>query len=287
MSSTPHLKTGGPTAISSGTDGAATLADCVAHVLLSSGFRSAPVLARLLKFLAIGSHPGTALRLTAYQIAVAVFDQPTDFDPQTNSLVRVNMGRLRQLLAEYYAETGADDPWQLYLPRGSYTLRLVENKRERASGHSLPSVAVVRFDNLIQDPERNWFCDGMTLELIHLLTQNAHLRVVVPHTLFPLPWRMGQSVKLTTDYELVCGVAMKDTGKKPPNQFEFHFTATLNEVAGQRTLWTWETGKKKASIKTLRGALETIATKTWEFVVAPHAPVAPLPKGKLRWQHPE
>jgi TolB-like protein len=195
------------------------------------------------------------------------------------------MGRLRQLLAEYYAETGADDPWQLYLPRGSYTLRLVENNRESASSHPLPSVAVARFDNLLQDPERNWFCDGMTLELIHLLTQNAHLRIVVPHTFFPMPWRIGQSVKLTTDYELVCGVAMKATGKKP-HQYEFQLTATLNEVAGKRTLWSLETDKR-ASINTMRGALETIATKTWEFVVAPHAPVAPLPKGKLRWQYPE
>ncbi len=45
-------------------------------------------------------------------------------------------------------------------------LRLLASSRVAPSGESLPSLAVLRIDNVAQDPERNWFCDGMTLELV-------------------------------------------------------------------------------------------------------------------------
>ena len=279
MSSTPDSKVGaGDTA---------PLAQWVAHVIDSQGFRTAPVLARLLNYLATGCHPESAGRLTAYQIALAVFDQPSDFDPQTNSLVRVNMGRLRQLLAEYYAHAGAEDPWRLFLPRGSYTLRLVEHQRENSDdSQRLPSLSVLHLANLKNNPKQDHFSDLITLELVHLLTQNPALRVVVPHTGFPLPKRMGKPVKVVTNYELDCGAEVRDTGKKPPYQYEFLFTARLTDVAGGRILWQWESDKLM-TVNSLRNVLETITTETWQFVVAPNAPVEPLPKGKLRWKFPE
>jgi hypothetical protein len=270
-----------------GAGGTAPLEECVAHVTDSQGFRIAPVLAKLLNFLATGSHPESAGRLTAYQIALAVFDQPTDFDPQTNSLVRVNMSRLRQLLAEYYAHAGAEDSWRLFLPRGSYTLRLVEHQRENSGvSQRLPSLSVLHLANLKNNPKQDHFSDLITLELVHLLTQNPALRVVVPHTGFPLPKRMGKPVKVVTDYELACGASVRDTGKQPPYKYEFLFTATLEDVAGKRILWKWESDKLM-SVNSLRSVLETITTEAWQFVVAPHAPVEPLPKGKLRWKFPE
>ena len=279
MNSTPSSEVG--------VAGTAPLAQCVAQVIDSQGFRTAPVLARLLNYLAAGCRPESAGRLTAYQIALAVFDQPTDFDPQTNSLVRVNMGRLRQLLAEYYAYAGAEDPRRLFLPRGSYTLRLVEHQPEHTGvSQRMPSLSVLHLANLKNNPKQDHFSDLITLELVHLLTQNPALRVVVPHTGFPLPKRMGKPVKVVTDYVLDCGAEVRDTGKKPPYQYEFLFTAKLEDVAGKRTLWTWESDKLM-SVSSLRNVLETVTTEAWQFVVAPHTPIEPLPKGKLRWKFPE
>ena len=45
-----------------------------------------------------------------------------DFDAQTDPLVRVEAGRLRRRLIEYYADEGRDDPVRLELPRGSYSV---------------------------------------------------------------------------------------------------------------------------------------------------------------------
>ena len=79
-------------------------------------------LCRLVKYLAEygSSHPGLAPK--EYQIATEVFGRPSDFDPHLDSLVRVQAGRLRSKLAEYYSGEGADDSIVVNLPKGSYAL---------------------------------------------------------------------------------------------------------------------------------------------------------------------
>jgi len=79
-------------------------------------------LCRLLRYLADQAvkHPGVSLK--EYQIATEVFGRPADFDPHLDSLVRVQAGRLRSKIGEYYASEGADDPIVAELPKGTYAL---------------------------------------------------------------------------------------------------------------------------------------------------------------------
>jgi len=79
-------------------------------------------LCKLLRYLAEQAvkHPGSALK--EYQIATEVFGRPSDFDPHLDSLVRVQAGRLRAKLADYYASEGGEDPIVVELPKGTYTL---------------------------------------------------------------------------------------------------------------------------------------------------------------------
>lgn len=65
-------------------------------------------------------HPGVVLK--EYQIATEVFGRPADFDPHLDSFVRVQAGRLRSKLSEYYVSEGAEDPIVVELPKGMYTL---------------------------------------------------------------------------------------------------------------------------------------------------------------------
>jgi len=79
-------------------------------------------LCKLLRYLADQAirHPGVALK--EYQIATEVFGRPSDFDPQLDSLVRVQAGRLRSKISEYYSSEGTDDPIVVELPKGTYAL---------------------------------------------------------------------------------------------------------------------------------------------------------------------
>lgn len=77
-------------------------------------------LCKLLRYLAEHAleHPGVSLK--EYQIATEVFGRPSDFDPHLDSTIRVQAGRLRLKLAEYYASEGANDPVVVELPKGTY-----------------------------------------------------------------------------------------------------------------------------------------------------------------------
>ena len=79
-------------------------------------------LCKLLRYLArhVLDHPGTSIK--EYQIATKVFGRSADFDPQLDSMVRVQAGRLRVKLSEYYAGDGAEDPIIVELPKGTYVL---------------------------------------------------------------------------------------------------------------------------------------------------------------------
>lgn len=92
------------------------------NVIKSHSLRGSESLCKLLQYLAKQSlyHPDAPLK--EYQIATEVYGRPADFDPQSDSTIRVQAGRLRLKLAEYYAGEGAADPIVVKIPKGSYHL---------------------------------------------------------------------------------------------------------------------------------------------------------------------
>lgn len=79
-------------------------------------------LCKLLRYLAEHSLQNPGVPIKEYQIATEVFGRPADFDPHLDSAIRVQAGRLRLKLAEYYSSEGQQDPIVVDLPKGSYTL---------------------------------------------------------------------------------------------------------------------------------------------------------------------
>jgi hypothetical protein len=79
-------------------------------------------LCKLLHYLAGHSLAEPPSTVKEYQIATEVFGRSPHFDPHTDSTVRVQAGRLRTKLSEYYATEGVDDPYIVKLPKGSYAL---------------------------------------------------------------------------------------------------------------------------------------------------------------------
>ncbi|PTM39084.1 tetratricopeptide repeat protein [Bosea sp. 124] len=92
----------------------------LARALASDAFRAAPQLSAFLGFIVERAIEGRSSELKGYTIAVEAFGRPADFDPQTDPIVRVEAGRLRRTLAQYYAGEGADDPVRIAMPVGGY-----------------------------------------------------------------------------------------------------------------------------------------------------------------------
>lgn len=104
------------------------------RVLASNTFSRSERARDLLRYLVEREQAGQADRLKGYAIAVDVFGKDTEFDPSTDAVVRVQAGRLRDLLQQYFATEGASDPLQIVIPRGSYIPSYVENQTGEGSG---------------------------------------------------------------------------------------------------------------------------------------------------------
>src|SRR5713226_656470 len=104
------------------TRGTDEIQSCVDRILQGGTFRNAPSSRRLLKYLVDHSLAGDADQLKEYTIGVDAFHKPGDYDPRLDSTVRIQIGRLRQKLAEYYREEGKDDELVVDLPKGRFTL---------------------------------------------------------------------------------------------------------------------------------------------------------------------
>lgn len=113
-------------------------ANAVLRRLVEAGaLRPETRLARLLDYLLTAEWQGRGDRLKAYSVAVDVLERGEDFDPTTDAIVRVEIGRLRKLLAEFYAGPGKSDPLIVDIPKGRMRPRIT--RPEAAAGVETPA----------------------------------------------------------------------------------------------------------------------------------------------------
>jgi hypothetical protein len=93
----------------------------VQAVLASQAFSKSPNLAKLLNYLCNRYFSGSVEGLNEYRIGVEALGRPTNFDPATNSIVRVEIHRLRERLRKYYENEGSDHALRIVLKAGCYT----------------------------------------------------------------------------------------------------------------------------------------------------------------------
>lgn len=99
-------------------------------VLESRSFRQAPTLSHLLRYLCEKLFAGESSQIKEYSIGVELFRRGDTFDQETDSIVRVEVNRLRKRLADYYAGEGATHRLQIVIPVGQYVPSFVSTGRE-------------------------------------------------------------------------------------------------------------------------------------------------------------
>jgi sigma-B regulation protein RsbU (phosphoserine phosphatase) len=106
------------------------------RILASPDFARSGRMKDFIRFLVEATLNGEAGRTKEFSIAVEVFGRDETFDPQTSSLVRVEAGRLRRTLKQYYLTHGKDDPLRIEIPKGKYAaeFRLVGGAGSERAG---------------------------------------------------------------------------------------------------------------------------------------------------------
>lgn len=91
------------------------------RLLASETLGGSARLRRFLSFIVERALAGEGQQLKEYTVGIEVFDRGHDYDPRIDSIVRVEAGRLRSRLDEYYRGIGAGDAVVVRIPRGGYT----------------------------------------------------------------------------------------------------------------------------------------------------------------------
>lgn len=92
-------------------------------VLMSGILDRASNLRHFLEYIAEQHFAGKTEQIKEYSIAVQALHRQAQFDPQTDTIVRVSAHTLRKKLDQYYATEGADHLIQIRLPAGKYVLQ--------------------------------------------------------------------------------------------------------------------------------------------------------------------
>jgi len=143
------------------------------RILASPAFAQSQRISRFLRFVVEEVLKNGPDDIKEYSLGVTVFDRDPDYDPRVDSIVRVEAGRVRTKLREYYSTEGRQDPVIIDLPKGSYIPSIItrETLRRRAG---LSGISIIRGKGLlILTSVSALICATLAA---YLLYQNAQMR---------------------------------------------------------------------------------------------------------------
>ena len=160
------------------------------EILNSSLFENKNRLKRFLSYVVNETLNGNAQLIKGYTLGLEVFDKDESFNPQEDAIVRVEAGRLRRLLENYYLDEGKADPVLITLPKGKYQPEFLSKKdiepenssdpifKAAAAPPTGPAIAVLPFEVIGEQESASIFAVGITEEIINHLSLSPSLYVI-------------------------------------------------------------------------------------------------------------
>jgi len=213
--------------------------DQLDRVLASKPFNQSRRRQRFLKFIVDEALAGRGERLKSYTLATQVFDRPETFDAAIDPIVRMEAGRLREKLREYYATEGTSDPIRIEIPKGGYAPEFHQvvgpgdPTLQGAGAVAQPSIVVLPFVNMSADSAYDYLSDGVTENIITGLSRFRDLSVIASHSAFAYKGRTCKIQDIATDL----GVRYVLEGSVRKSGDAFAITAQLIDGSTGAHLW--------------------------------------------------
>src|SRR6516165_4425860 len=207
------------------------------RILQSGTFKNSERLQRFLKFAVECALDGTTDQLKESLLGRVLFDRGSEFDPRTDSIVRMEAQRLRRRLQQYYEVEGGDDPVAIKFERGSYVPVFAHTHELQERGgicETRPlnpqTVAVLPLHNQSGDPEEDSFCEGITDDIIYALSRIPGLNVIGHTSVFAFKGFAGDVREVGAN--LGAGTVVDGTVRKSGNRLKI-FTEMLDATTGE------------------------------------------------------
>jgi TolB-like protein/tetratricopeptide (TPR) repeat protein len=204
---------------------------------------------------------GRTDQLKEFSIGHDVFDRGEDYDPRTDSIVRVEARRLRKKLRAYYEVEGLPDKIVIQLHPGKYIPTFSHANPMPVAIEKLldpKTVAVLPFSNLSSDPEQSYFCDGISEDIIDALSTVRDLQVLGRGATFTLrdpamdPREIGASLSAGT---IVEGSVRKAGGM-------LRVSARLIDTQTGHVRWSTTVDRPETDVFAIKDEIATAITAT-------------------------
>jgi serine/threonine-protein kinase len=283
----------------------------------SQKFATSDRLCRFLRFAVEEALAGNGDKLKEIVLGAEVFGRRPDYDPRLDAVVRIEAVKLRARLKEYYENEGRADAVRIDLPKGGYvpcfSVARVEAPPEAAPpvqsgrrvgiavagaaallaaggawwlGRPAPaaradvaSIAVLPFVDLSEAKNQEYFCDGMTEEIIDALTRVRGFHVAARSSSFAFKGKqqdireIGRKLNVTAVLE----GSVRRSGNR------LRVTAQLNNVADGYHLWSETYEREMKDIFALQDEISRaiVSTLRVELGAAGRAPLVTATTGNL------
>ena len=283
----------------------------------SPRFASSERLCRFLRFTVEETLAGKTDQLKETIVGAEVFGRKPDYDPRLDAVVRIEAVKLRTRLKEYYDNEGRNDPVRIDLPKGGYVpvflpqspvaapgasppdaprsqvwialLALVLlaagglwwliKSRHPAPGADVPSIAVLPFVDLSETKDQEYFCDGMTEEIIDALARVRGFHVAARSSAFA--FKNKQQDIREIGRKLNVSAVLEGSVRKSGNRLRV--TAQLNSVTDGYHLWSETYEREMKDIFALQDEISRaiVSTLRVQLGEAGKAPLVTAPTGNL------
>lgn len=216
------------------------------RVLSSGAFHTSERNRRFLTYIVDEALAGRGDRIKAYNIATSVFGRGPDFDPQSDTIVRIEAGRLRRALEHHYLVGGEGSRVVISIPTGAYLPNFItrsanaEVSAPAAATESIasgrwrgPRIFVAAFDDDAADERFPDLGRRFSQQLIRGLAPFDGIFVYGPRTSDALSAdaRIPSLIKeLDVDYVL--------TGSVNLTAARFEVEVLLQRVSDRRYVWS-------------------------------------------------
>lgn len=283
--------------------------ESLARIFASRQFSNAERRRKLLAYLVEETLTGRGPDLKEFRIGVDVYGRDAGtYDPRIDAVIRVDVGRLRTKLAEYYTGDGRDDAVRIELPKGSYSVRFQANSAPEAVHNAEPtetprrrnwrpaalglvtililiaaigvgtqqrrtrsrvdSLAVLPFSNLTGDPAFDYFSEGLTDELTATLGRIQRLRVISRASTFQFKNRRETPREIGREL----GVEGILQGSVQRSGDQVRVIAQLNSTSDGSQIWSAVfDGNGMAALRLEDGIAQAVAARLGDSLVPTRA----------------
>lgn len=231
----------------------------LSRIITSPEFVAARQLRVFLQYLVDSTLQGNTEGIKGYIIGVDVFDRKPGFDPNEDSIVRVQAGRLRRALKAYYDTIGREETLRIVVPKGIYKAEFyfvnssepqVESTLVPAHAGDQITLAILPFWSVDESASQISFGEGLVDEITERLARNASLAIAPRSSSFQ--YRHPSDLRVVGQK---LGVRYLTTGTIRLSGDEVRVTVQLTDTMNGMSLWTRMFEKSMDDLFTIQDSL--------------------------------